>query len=217
MPRADTWVVVLARDPRGAKSRLGAVLDEGARGRLAVAMLEDVVASGRAAAADRLLVATESPLVRAVAARRGVETIAVTARGTREAAADAIAAVASRGAAGAAIVAADLPALRPDDVAALLAAARSAAVTAAPDRHGTGTNALVLRPPLVLAPLFGDDSFAAHRDAAARAGLRFRRVIRSGLALDVDTPDDLRAALAHGALGPRTAAALAEAGQALIR
>ena len=74
-----------------------------------------------------------------------------------------------------------------------------------PDRHGSGTNALLLSPPSVIAPSFGPGSFARHAARAhARRDRRPRRGVRS-LGLDVDTPDDLRAL--RGALAARPGAA----------
>ena len=67
------------------------------------------------------------------------------------------------------------------------------------DRHGRGTNALLIAPPAVITPAFGEDSRAAHRHAAEVAGARFVEV-GGPLALDVDTPADLLVAAA--ALAP---------------
>jgi 2-phospho-L-lactate guanylyltransferase len=64
-------------------------------------------------------------------------------------------------------------------------------VTIVPDRHGTGTNALVLDPPDVLAPSFGPGSLARHAALARAAGARVRIIDVPSLAFDVDTPDDL--------------------------
>ena len=43
-----------------------------------------------------------------------------------------------------------------------------------PDRHGTGTNALLLTPPDVIEPSFGDDSRARHERLAQEAGATVR-------------------------------------------
>ncbi len=63
-------------------------------------------------------------------------------------------------------------------------------MTLVTDRHGTGTNALGLRPPEVIDFAFGPGSRAAHRDAANAAGASYLEV-EGPLAFDVDTPDDL--------------------------
>jgi 2-phospho-L-lactate/phosphoenolpyruvate guanylyltransferase len=68
-------------------------------------------------------------------------------------------------------------------------------VVAAPDRHGLGTNALYLSPAAAGAFdfRFGKDSFAAHRDAAQKAGFSFVACADPDLAFDLDGPEDLAA------------------------
>ena len=57
-----------------------------------------------------------------------------------------------------------------------------------PDRHGTGTNALLLAPPDAIAPAFGPGSCARHADRARRAGHEVAVEPLDSLGLDVDTP-----------------------------
>jgi 2-phospho-L-lactate guanylyltransferase len=87
-----------------------------------------------------------------------------------------------------------------------------------PDRHGQGTNALLLTPPDVMAPAFGPGSFARHAARARAAGAAIRVADVSSLGLDVDTPEDLAALrdalAAHGADAPRTRALLESTKQA---
>jgi 2-phospho-L-lactate guanylyltransferase len=87
-----------------------------------------------------------------------------------------------------------------------------------PDRHGHGTNALLLTPPDVMEPAFGPGSFVRHAALARAAGATIRVADVTSLGLDVDTPEDLaalRAALAaHDADAPRTRALLRSAAQA---
>ena len=66
-----------------------------------------------------------------------------------------------------------------------------------PDRHGTGTNALVLSPPDAIAPSFGPGSLARHVAAAEQAGVPHSVEDVPGLALDVDTPADLAELIAE--------------------
>jgi 2-phospho-L-lactate guanylyltransferase len=58
------------------------------------------------------------------------------------------------------------------------------------DRHGTGTNALGLRPPDVIEFAFGRGSRQAHLAAAATAGATLIE-LHGPLTVDLDTPDDL--------------------------
>jgi 2-phospho-L-lactate guanylyltransferase len=92
------------------------------------------------------------------------------------------------------IIHADLPLVTPDDVEILLAPARGGGAIA-PDRHGTGVNALALDAGVSIEFRFGPGSLARHQD---QAGARLTVVVRPGLALDVDTPDDLAEAIRLG-------------------
>ena len=92
------------------------------------------------------------------------------------------------------VIHADLPLVTPDDVEALLAAAQGGAAIA-PDRHGTGVNALALDAGVSLEFRFGPGSLARHQE---QAGGGLAVVARQGLALDIDTPDDLAEAVRLG-------------------
>ena len=78
-----------------------------------------------------------------------------------------------------------------------------------PDRHGTGTNGLLLAPPGAIEPSFGPDSCARHRALAAAAGVSWRLERPRSLLLDIDTGADLavlRERLARAGAGGRTRA-----------
>ena len=90
------------------------------------------------------------------------------------------------------VIHADLPLVSIDDIAALVAGAGCAI---APDRHGSGTNALALVEPLGFDFAFGPDSFRRH---CAAAKDKARVVTRLGLGLDIDTAADLDAAISAG-------------------
>jgi 2-phospho-L-lactate guanylyltransferase len=107
---------------------------------------------------------------------------------------------------GVAALSADLPALRPADLAAALAALRPGRRGFVADAGGTGTTLLAAPPGVELAPAYGPGSRAAH---AASGGTELPAA--PGLRLDVDTPDDLREALRLG-VGAATAAVAARLG-----
>jgi 2-phospho-L-lactate/phosphoenolpyruvate guanylyltransferase len=106
---------------------------------------------------------------------------------------------------GLAALTADLPALDPAELAVALRASASAPGRPAfvPDAAGVGTTLYAVPPGLGFRPLFGGASRARHA-ASGATELDFDPM--TGLRRDVDTPDDLRAALALG-VGPRTRAA----------
>ena len=182
-------IVILARDPRTAKTRLRGALGPAARERLATAMLDDVVAAARATRWP-VLVVTDARSVAAHVRTAGARSIVVTARGTRDAARRGIARAERDGADAALVIAADLPLVRPSDLRRVALAGRRFEVVIVPDRDRAGTNALYVRPPSRLAPQFGHGSFAAHRAAAGPAGTALT-IVRLGL--DVDTAADLAA------------------------
>ena len=63
-------------------------------------------------------------------------------------------------------------------------------IVIAPDRTGTGTNALYAAPPGLIRYFFGTASAAAHAEAAQQAGAAFHSVSVPGLAFDIDTEAD---------------------------
>jgi 2-phospho-L-lactate/phosphoenolpyruvate guanylyltransferase len=180
------------------------------RAELAAAMVGDVLeALGAVRGLDGVVVVSAQDLAGRPAGTEWVhDPLEV---GQSSAAARGVRAAVGRGAQRVLLVPGDCPALDPAEVDALLESA-APGVVVVPDRHGSGTNALLLEPPGVLTPAFGPGSFARHAALAHAAGATVRVGRLPSLELDVDTPGDLaalRAALAagHGA-APRTRALL---------
>jgi 2-phospho-L-lactate/phosphoenolpyruvate guanylyltransferase len=178
-----------------AKQRLGDAVGAPERAELAAAMVEDVLgALGLVPGLDVVIVVTAEP--RAAEAARAAGAVVVddpVEAGQSDAAARGVDAALARGAERVLLVPGDCPALDPDEVAALLTGFEGADVVIVPDRHGSGTNALRLTPPAVIAPAFGTGSFARHAARAAGAGAVVRVAQAPSLELDVDTPGDLAA------------------------
>jgi 2-phospho-L-lactate/phosphoenolpyruvate guanylyltransferase len=193
------WAVVPVKDLPHAKQRLAGALDAVERLELFAAMLEDVLAA--LAASERLagiLVVTRDPRVQDLAVRYGARVLAEPAnRGHTAASTFGAATLAAEGAAGMLQLPADLPLLTAADIDAVLRAhAKAPSITLAPSRDRLGTNAVACSPPDLLPLRFGDDSFHPHLDRARKLGVEPSIVERPGLALDIDTPADLRAFLA---------------------
>jgi 2-phospho-L-lactate guanylyltransferase len=213
--------VVPVKNMGKAKQRLAGVLGARERQALFGAMLEDVL--GALAASDGLagiLTVTRDPEARRLAARYGARVLVEAEnRGHTCAVSLGAHALAQEGALGMLQLPADIPLVRPEDVAALLQAHGPApAVTLAPSRDRRGSNAVACSPPDLLPLRFGADSFLPHLQRARALGIEPQILARPGLALDVDTPDDLAAFLAVPS-PTRAYAYLAESGIAerLIR
>src|SRR4051794_12557534 len=200
------WAIVIPiKRLAVAKTRLAA--DADVRADLALAMALDTVAAARGTAGvERVVVVTDEPTAAQAVVRMGAAVVADTpdaglnpalVHGAR-AAADTDPAL------GVAALSSDLPALRPADLDAVLRVATGHRCCLVPDAAGTGTTLLTARDPATFNPRFGAESRRAHLDDGAYdvsgdAGASLRR--------DVDTVDDLRAAVDLG-VGPATAAAL---------
>jgi 2-phospho-L-lactate guanylyltransferase len=90
------------------------------------------------------------------------------------------------------VLPADLPLLLPEDVVALEKLSRDVpSAVLVPDRSGTGTNGILMRPPGLVPSLFGNNSFQRHYSAAKEAGAMVHIHHSERLMLDLDTPEDL--------------------------
>jgi 2-phospho-L-lactate guanylyltransferase len=184
-------IIVPHRGLAAAKTRLAPVLDDGEREALAERLLERVLHVAHEACRDVVVItpsAALGPQVEAAGARlvvqRGMGLNAGLEQARLEAIVDEVTTLV--------VLHGDLPNLGADDVAALLEAIPAErGVAIAPDRAGTGTNGLALRPPDVIGFRFGVDSLAAHIADAGAAGVALVEVHRQGLAFDLDTPADL--------------------------
>lgn len=89
-------------------------------------------------------------------------------------------------------ISADLPLLTPGDIDVMVERSTRFDVVLAPSMDGTGTNAILARPPLVVPYLFGVNSLEKHLRAARRRGLSTNLYGSRGLSLDIDTIEDVQ-------------------------
>ena len=178
-----------------AKQRLAQRLAPGFRQALAQAMFSDVLTSLRhVAGLDEVAVVTADEAAGAAALGHRVEVLHDQEEaGQSRAAAVGIRHALASGYERALLVPGDTPLLDSGELSSLLARAAETATTVVvvPDRHGTGTNALLLAPPDAIAPSFGEGSLERHVAAAGEAGLACAVEPLPSLVLDVDTPEDL--------------------------
>lgn len=195
-----TLAVLPVKSFAGAKSRLSERLQPPERRALAEAMFSDVLtALRRTTTLDGVIVVTGDFTAQRIAGSHGVDVVEDRhEQGQSPAAAVGLDRAHKRGAQRVLLVPGDCPALDHGELEALLARelpARGAIIVA--DRHGTGTNGLLIQPPDALPPAFGEGSFGRHEQLAAEAGLPLENVVAPSLALDVDSPSDLDALREH--------------------
>jgi 2-phospho-L-lactate/phosphoenolpyruvate guanylyltransferase len=176
-----------------AKQRLAGGIAEKRRRELAGAMVADVLeAIGQARTIDRLIVVSGEPLAQELAAEVGAEVVPDPEdAGHVEAALAGIARAEVEGVERVLLLAGDCPLLDPREIDRLLTGVPGSYVGIVPDRHGTGTNALLLSPPGAIVPAFGEGSRDRHVAAARQAGVPFGIEELPSIELDLDTPADV--------------------------
>jgi len=196
-----------------AKRRLAGGIDNAKREALVAAMLEDVLeAIGGCRSIERTIVVSDEPRAAESAARAGAELLRDPAGGGHsDAALAGIARAEEHGAECVVLLPGDCPLLEPRELDRLLTGVPANYVAVVPDRHGTGTNALVLAPPRAIRPAFGEGSRARHVAAAREAGIPFAIEELAGIALDLDTPADVVALTLELEARPRRARRTARA------
>jgi 2-phospho-L-lactate/phosphoenolpyruvate guanylyltransferase len=197
------WVVIVPIKRFGdGKQRLASRPDRAA---LAEAFARDTLAAVAAAPHVRmLLVVTDDPLLAAdLSLPVAVTVVTQQAPGLNNAISAGLRVANDRWPDwGQAVLAGDLPALTADDLERTFAIAEEIPLGVVADAHSTGTVMLTAQPGVPLLPAFGVGSASRHRDLGHRLIRGSERLRR-----DVDTPDDLAAAIRLG-VGPHTAEVL---------
>jgi 2-phospho-L-lactate/phosphoenolpyruvate guanylyltransferase len=196
-----------------AKQRLAAGLDAERRRELAGAMVADVLeAIGGARTIDRIVVVSGDPVAQELAAQASAEVVPDPEdAGHSEAAQSGIARAEVESADRVVLLAGDCPLLDPRELDRLLTGVPERYVGIVPDRHGSGTNALLLSPPNAIVPAFGEGSKVRHTEAARKAGIPFAIENLPSIELDLDTPADVIALTRELAKQPKRARRTAKA------
>ena len=192
-----TLAVVPIKSLANAKQRLSKALAGGTRRSLVQSMFSDVLgALRRAESVDAVVVVTDDVVAESLA--RGDDLVVLPdgrEAGQSHATQIGIDYAGEHGFERVLLVPGDTPLLDPVELEDLLmrCARDDVGVAIVPDRHGTGTNALLIAPPGGFEPAFGPGSLERHVTQAREAGLAHRVEHVDSLALDVDTPADLAA------------------------
>lgn len=200
--------IVPVRTLEGAKSRLGDSLDAEERQDLVRMLLERTIrAAGQVPEIESVVVVSPDPAILELAIHGGATALQQVGEGLNEGLEQAVGWAIAGGASAVLVLAGDLPSVSGGSIGEIVATAAAAAapaqaiVVVVPDRHGRGTNALLLSPPDAIGFSFGIDSAVAH-EAAARAANALSVEVGGPLALDLDLPEDLSLAAERGLLDP---------------
>src|SRR5256712_13830777 len=191
-------ILVPVKNLENAKQRLASLLDQGTRTELAQAMLHDVLdALSACCSYSEISLVTSDPFVLDLAQAFSFQVIPdATNRSETDAIEMATQLCESRGVESTLVIPADIPLIQPSEVTAILQAAPEKGSVLVPAADGRGTNAALRRPAGLFPLRFGNDSFKPHL-AAARATQKPCMVLSlPGIALDVDSPADLKKLIA---------------------
>ncbi len=212
-----TIAVVPVKGLSVANGRLDGTLSAEERNRLAEALFLDLIVKlPRCRCIDDVLIVTADPSIARQARWFGHKVLIQEGdEGHSEAAAAGARAALAEGAGRVAMLPVDCPMLDTEELDARIGRSPRT-VLIIPDRHGTGTNGLVLAPPDVFSPVFGPESCSRHVSRARAAGISFALEEVESMGIDLDTPEDF--ALLRDRLlldpqpAPRTAQVLWELG-----
>lgn len=192
------FAVVPVKDLRETKSRLGNILEPGARAGLTLYMMGRAVSVLREAGIEDICVVSPDRIALDMARERGATPLLQESRGLNPALEEARRWAVSEGASAVLVLPADLPLLGAWDVRAVLDGSKDKPrVVISPDDSLSGTNALFLRPPDAMPFAFGPDSFGEHLRLARERGLAVEVRERPNIAFDLDTSEDLARLGAH--------------------
>jgi 2-phospho-L-lactate guanylyltransferase len=188
------WAIIPVKPLRRGKSRLAGALSEDERTELNRTLLEHTLKTlSGLKELEEVLVISRDPQALTIARNHGARTVRENGQPELNTAlkrATVIAQVyATRGVL---VLPADLPLITREDVQTLIQHADDPPVVViAPDRHGKGTNALLMSPSGLIEYDFGEDSFQRHCDRVRASGARLEIVDLPSLGLDLDIPEDL--------------------------
>src|SRR5215813_2908343 len=188
------YILIPVKDLTRAKQRLALVMTQEERIRLAWAMLENTFAAAAGARnVDRIAVVTLYPPAIELAGKYGMELIAETEQISESASVDFGSKEAKRRGATAVLrLPIDLPLVTAVDIETILDHdVEPPSVVIVPSRDGTGTNAILRRPPDLFPSHFGPGSLAKHLAEAAAARAACRVIDLHRVALDIDDPGDV--------------------------
>jgi len=192
---ASPVVLVPVKDPAKGKQRLAGLFAPEERTALIWTMFRDVAqAIQDCPAVGRVVVVSRSSEVLQFAARRGWTVLEEEVQMSESRSVDwASRLLREEGVTAVLRLPIDLPLLQAADIESLLhSTIATPGALIVPSSDGNGTNAILRNPPDVFPSRFGPDSFRLHQEEAAMVGAAVSIVQNARIAVDLDTPSDIR-------------------------
>jgi 2-phospho-L-lactate guanylyltransferase len=199
------YILIPVKDLSRAKQRLAAVMTQAERTYLAGVMLETTfAAASRVRNADRIAIVSLYQPAISLAEKYGIKVISETAQVSESESVDfGSKKVKEAGAKSVLRLPIDLPLITTEDIEKILESdTPQPTVVIVPSRDGTGTNALLRRPPDLFPSHFGPGSFAKHLQKAEQAKVDYKILRLPHVELDIDDPEDLVVLMRDGRSSP---------------
>lgn len=186
------FVIIPVKRLENAKSRLSSILTDDERKQFCLKMLEDVLETlNSTKRSHETVVVSKDPTVLKITKNFEAAYLKERKTGLNNAVSEAVDWCVERGAASVLVLPADIPLVTPKDLERIFMLGEKASMVVSPSRNGKGTNALLLTPPNVSPTSYGPHSFQRHIKEAKKLKMSCRRYRSLGLALDIDTIEDL--------------------------
>jgi len=186
------FVIIPVKRLDNAKSRLSSILTDDERKHFCLKMLEDVLETVNSTKhPHETVVISKDPTVSKIAKNFEVAYLKERKTGLNKAVSEAVDWCVEMGAASVLVLPADIPSVMPTELERIFTLGEKASMVISSSRNGKGTNALLLTPPNVSPTFYGPHSFQRHIKEAKKLKISCRRYRSPGLALDIDTIEDL--------------------------
>jgi 2-phospho-L-lactate/phosphoenolpyruvate guanylyltransferase len=195
------YILIPVKDLSCAKQRLAQLFTQEERTRLAWMMLETTFAAATGVRnVDRLAVVTLYPPAISLAEKYGMEVISETAQISESVSVDfGSHELKKRGASSVLRLPIDLPLIKTEDIEMILSYAKARPhIVIVPSRDGTGTNAILRKPPDLFPSHFGPGSFLKHLREAEKAKAECEVIHLPRVALDIDDAEDVKEMMEQG-------------------
>jgi len=186
------FTIIPAKNLEKSKTRLTPILSPRERRNLSLAMLNDVIQASRSAkSVEKTVVVSPDDSILRLAEHFGLHAIRDAEVGLNEALAQAVEWCVKCNATMSLIIPSDIPLLKSEDLDSIVALAPKKTGAVICRSLDGGTNALLCKPPGLIAPMFGPQSFEAHSSEASRLGVSCLTYDSKRVSFDIDTPEDL--------------------------
>jgi 2-phospho-L-lactate guanylyltransferase len=173
------------------KTRLSIILSPKERQALTIFMLKDVLRAVKCSMVCQTVVISSDPTVEELAKNFGVTHLAEKKQGLNQAIEQATEWCIQNNADSVLVLPADIPLIIQEDVNQMVKLGSERTSIVISRSQNGGTNALLQKPPNLIHPCFGPDSFSKHKTKALHKGIPTKVYTSKRVATDIDSPKDL--------------------------